>query len=397
MPRYLGRLSRISGTIERDEALERIRECKEFSIPDASSAQQGKVRFVLIALAVVFAMALFLFSADTSGDVPPDEIPMAQAPGWFGLCNVAVWSVAGLWLALFIFAAYRERVRPETSDPPIWGDCDLELFPDGFRSTKRCKLGVMVTVYGRWRETQIRDSEDAWYFLVANVEPVLVLKSWVTDSNDRQTLNGFFYELSRWRFMNAQLASKDDKSGTEFEEDWLADLRPVDGIRFETKSRMTRKRRRLLTSALKENFPEWSRNQSWSTSYELWRYGGGLIAAVSLLAAVAVAAVYSEWRSAGVSMFAPTLIMGALSYWIAGQSIRGNLVKGWVSRDCLWIDQDVLDVKLNLSDYTDRRMRMSDDLFFVANDSGIAVFWFFRDSFENETDWDAARALLGLV
>ena len=398
-PTYLGSLNHISGDIEKEEALRIASECGEVEVDSKTVTQTAKSgggswRTSLLLFGVVFAFVFFVNFGDDDQTNPSAQ----PSPEWVGTAMIIGWVLPIAWVGLIVFMMIRYRMKPEDSDPPFWGHCEIVLAKDWYCVSKETNDSIRMKIFCRWKDTYVKESESAWYLMALDYCVTLIPKGWVDQVVDRQVLNGFIYEVARYQHTKIHsTAEKNDDEEVDVD-DWLGE--PDANTRFRldfTAKRSNRDSKRLLKT-IRRRYPDWSLQWQWPLSPAFWKYAGLIVCIVSCVLAVAAAwqnAGGSRWT--GISILAPLIIVSFLSY------LLGRLMKwdggdsGWITRDRLRVDQKSSKIELDLESYSTHEVLSDHQAIVFASESGKSVTWVRRESFETDTDWERACELLGVV
>ncbi|KAA5544374.1 hypothetical protein FYK55_08480 [Roseiconus nitratireducens] len=379
-PRYLGRLTEISGELETAEAIALAKACKPISLPSIDQQPQASFRkssLVAPTVVIVAVTGLFVLRLYRTGPA------LALSPA----ALIASLLLPLVFVILFAWMLYRRGNQYAACDPPLEGETVMRLGPLGAAFVKRTRDGRAIEIFCSWRQMQVTASDDAWLFNIGMTSPMLVAKRWLDRDQDVQAVEQLVLEITQWNTDHQPVWSL-----SEVPEEAMESFPsfPPESIRFEGDSLIELDRRQQLADRLRDELPEYSLGRSIWMRHSAWK---ALFWGVVALTAIRMAYdVYRQGLFFFQSWMLILLVAASIVCWtfykISGAVHQRLAFAGALTESDLWLNYRLLMIRLPLGSFPYRNLVENTIVLGTATGSSVAVL---ADSyFKNRVDFQRA-------
>ncbi|WP_149497977.1 hypothetical protein [Roseiconus lacunae] len=383
-PRYRGTITTIVGSIDQYEAIEVSRKCRPATAPGQDAAPpNSKFNGWGVGISSIVAALLFFMM-----DMPSSLLSSLAFFSPSMIVSVVVITTIFV-LLLFTLTSLHSR-RFSLADPPLGGLTTIHLNRLGYSVEKKTFDGRLVEVFCSWRQTQVFVSEKAWLLNMNYSSPVLILRDWIDDANERTVFDALINEVARWQA--AQPIAHDIEVVTPEASESFPDY-ANGAVTLVVSTQAEQKTRRKLRRKLQARLPEFRvrpvNSPLMGFAIGLWRL---------FLVALAVSTVWTVadhwWIHFGqgyrrlVTFLAPQVMLLAISLWLTMKVARPVEVAAAISSKDLWFDHRSLLIRIPLA--TLKHRWKIEKALVLATENGATTLVLPRESFASGADFDRA-------
>ena len=369
-PDFPGKLQ-IRGSMDEADALRLAARCKPMEVRDPKTGKPPNntagwlIIFGPCGLAV-WALGLSLIMDIRSGSFTVDRI-------LFWLTTVAI---PGASVIALILLFRRFRFRYEDADPAVGATTEIELTSKWYTVERTTRAGKPSHSRFLWSATDVQSSKDAWLLNHGGVNPVLILRDWLTP--DQQGLvDQFATDLMQWRTYTGPQQKIEDLPR-------LFPPLPADGIRY-TISRAQHEEFHKILPLIDERFPDMPRA---SRFYQPWlaKLWG---TAVFLSAMTHPIHSYLTGNAIGIGWLFGSLL-GCFIYWMGTSSSRNSYPEygGIITESEIWTETKTFQHWFELRHFD--RCELLDNVLLLSSEKSKSPSLFVQSAFESEAEWQAA-------